>query len=87
MTVIPEPANEDVAPLTNPVPVIVTFWAVAPCPSADGEVEVTVGAELTVKTAEPVALEPSPLVTVTLREPVVAEPEIVTLAVSEVALT
>ena len=28
--VIPVPEKEAVAPLTNPVPVIVTFWLVAP---------------------------------------------------------
>src|SRR5437764_8659851 len=31
LTVIPVPENEAVAPLTKLVPVIVTFWLVAPC--------------------------------------------------------
>ena len=52
-----------------------------------GLVEVTVGAALTVKTSVPVAVLPSPLVTVTLRRPVLAWPAIVMLAVSVVALT
>ena len=42
---------------------------------------------LTVKTPVPVPTPASGLVTVTLRAPVVAEPKMVMLAVSEVALT
>ena len=42
---------------------------------------------MTVKTLVPVPVPPSALVTVTLRAPVVALPEIVMLAVSEVELT
>jgi hypothetical protein len=48
---------------------------------------VTVGAALTVKTPVPVPTPASPLVSVTLRVPVVAAPEIVMLAVTEVELT
>ena len=89
LTVIPVPENEVArdAPVTNPVPVIVMFWLVAPWPRDAGLVEVTVGAALTVKTLVPVPTPASPLVTVTLEAPVVAEPEIVMLAVSVVAFT
>ena len=73
--------------MTKPVPVMVTFWLVAPWPRDAGLVEVTVGAALTVKTSVPVAVLPSPLVTVTLRSPVVAVAGIVMLAVSGVELT
>ena len=70
----------------KPVPVIVTFWLVAPWSQRRGLVEVTVGAALTVKTSVPVPVPASGLVTVTLRAPVVALPAIVMLAVSEVEL-
>jgi hypothetical protein len=86
-TVIPVAENAAVAPDTNPVPVIVTVWLVAPWPSEAGLVDVTVGAAFTVKTLAPVPTPPSPLVTVTLRAPVAALEAIVMLAVSEVALT
>jgi hypothetical protein len=86
-TVMPVPENVAAAPETNPVPVIVMFWLAAPWPRELGLVEETVGAALTVNTLVPVAALPSPLVTVTLRAPVVAFDAIVMLALSEVALT
>ncbi len=87
LTVIPVPENAAVAPETKPVPVIVMFWLAAPWPRELGLVEETVGAALTVNTLVPVAALPSPLVTVTLRAPVVAFDAIVIFALSEVALT
>jgi hypothetical protein len=86
-TVIPVPENDAVAPDANPVPVIVTFWLVAPWPREAGLVDVTAGAALTVNRFVPVATLPSGLVTVTFRVPVVAFPATVMLAVSEVELT
>ena len=86
-TVIPDPENAAVAPVTKPVPVIVTFWLTAPWPREPGLVEVTVGAALTVNAALLVTLLPSPFATVTLREPVVAVLATVMFAVSEVELT
>ena len=47
---MPVPLNATVAPFTKPVPVIVMFWLVAPCPLELGDVEVTVGPALTVNT-------------------------------------
>ena len=66
---------------------IVTFSLVVPWSLALGVAEVTAGAALTVNTPIPVAVLPSPLVTVTLRAPVAAAAVIVMFAVSEVALT
>ena len=48
-TVIPVPENVAFAPFTNPVPVTVMFWLVAPCPLEPGLAEVTVGPPFTVK--------------------------------------
>jgi hypothetical protein len=86
-TVIPAAENATVAPDTNPVPVIVMFWLVAPWPRDAGLVDVTVGAALTVNRPVPVAVLPSPLVMVTFRAPVAAAAEIETLTLNEVALT
>ena len=86
LTVIPVPEKEATAPETNPVPVIVMFWLVAPWAREDGVVEVTAGPTLTVKTLVPVPTPASGLVTVTLLAPVEAPGETVMLAVSEVAL-
>src|ERR1019366_8111927 len=72
LTVIPLPEKVAAAPLTNPVPVTVMFWLVAPSSREDGVVEVTVGAALTGEIPVPGAGGPSPLVTVTLRRPVLA---------------
>ena len=63
------------------------FWLLAPCPRELGAAEVTVGPVVTVNTPMPVAALLSGLVTVALRAPVLAAPEIVMLAVSWVALT
>jgi hypothetical protein len=87
LTVIPAPENVATAPVSNPVPVIVTAWPLWFCANEDGDTEVTVGAAATVKTPAPVPVPVSVLVTVTLLAPSVAPPEIVTLAVSLVALT
>jgi hypothetical protein len=86
-TVIPVPEKAAVAPLTNPVPVIVIDWLEAPWPRELGLVEDTVGPALTVKhpVHEPDCV--SGFVTVTFREPVVAFEVSVTFAVSEVAET
>jgi hypothetical protein len=49
-TVIPAPENDALAPCANPVPAIVMFWFVAPCPRLEGDALVTVGiAATTVK--------------------------------------
>jgi hypothetical protein len=48
-TVIPVPENPTIAPLANPVPVIVTFWLVAPCASDAGLAKLTNGGASTVK--------------------------------------
>ena len=61
----PEKLAASAAPLTKPVPVIVTFWLVAPWSRLLGLVEVTVGAALTVKTLAAAVL-PSPLVRLNL---------------------
>jgi hypothetical protein len=89
LTVIPLPENEAArpGPLSKPVPVIVIVWLVAPWPRELGVVDVAVGAALTVNAPDPVATSPSGLDTDTLRGPMAALPEIVMLAVSEVALT
>ncbi len=63
LTVMPVPEKVAAAPETNPVPVIVTFWPVAPSLSEDGVVEATVGAALIVKTLVPVPTPASGLVT------------------------
>ena len=86
LTVMPVPENETLAPLAKPVPLIVTLWLPAPCPSELGLVEDTVGAALTVKAEVLVAVLPSPLVIETSRAPVLAVEETVTLAVSWVEL-
>ncbi len=86
LTVIPVPEKVAAAPETNPVPVIVMVWLVAPWPREDGLVEVTVGAALTVKIPTPIPVPESGLVTVTLLARVVSEPETVMFAVSDVAL-
>jgi hypothetical protein len=88
-TVIPVPENETAnpEPLSKLVPVIVMFWLVAPWPRELGLVDVTVGPAFTVNAPVAVATSPSGLVTETLRDPVAALPEIVMLAVTEVALT
>ena len=86
LTVIPVPEKVAAAPVTNPVPVIVMFWLVAPSSREDGVVEATVGAALIVKTPVPVPTPASGLVTVMLPVPVGAPCETVMLAVSEVAL-
>jgi len=88
MTVIPDPKlDASGVPLMKSVPMIATLWLVAPWPRDEGFVEVTVGAASTVNALLPVALLPSPLVTVTVREPSVADPEIEIEAVNCVALT
>jgi hypothetical protein len=87
LTVIPVPEKDTLAPLAKPVPVIVTFWLVAPCASAFGLAEPTVGAASTVKIPWPVPAPASGLVTVTFRLPVAAVAAMVTLAVSCVELT
>jgi hypothetical protein len=86
LTVIPVAENDTLAPFTNPVPVIVMFWLLAPCPRELGLVDVTVGAALTVNAPVPVALLLSGLLIVTFRTPVAALPLIEMLAVSELAL-
>ena len=86
LTVTPGP-NDAAAPGWNPVPLIVTFWLVAPWPSAPGAAPLTVGSASTVKAPAPVAVLPSPPVTVTSRAPGVAVPATDTLAVNRVALT
>jgi hypothetical protein len=85
-TVMPEPLKLAVAPLTKPVPVIVMFSFVAPCPLLFGLVEVTAGAALTVNTPVPVPVPPSVFVTVTLRAPVAAPAATVTGTVIVVEL-
>lgn len=72
VAVTPVPENVTVAPLENPVPAIKMFVVVLLFGSEFGVIEVTVGPVLTVKTPVPVAVPPSPFVTVTLRAPVVA---------------
>jgi hypothetical protein len=57
LTVIPVPENEAAAPDLNPVPVSVTFWALAPVASALGLAEVTVGPVLTVSAEGSVAVK------------------------------
>jgi hypothetical protein len=86
-TVIPDPEKLAEAPLTNPVPVTVTAWFVAPSPLDDGLVDVTVGVTLTVKHPVHVPTPASGLVTRTLPAPVVAVGETLMLAVSWVADT
>lgn len=82
MTVIPVPENDAIAPLAKLAPTTVTFWAVAPCPSDDGLVDDTVGPALTLKhpVHEPDA--PPGSVTVTSREPMVADVATETFAVT-----
>ena len=86
-TVIPVPENAARAPLAKPVPLIVTFWLVAPCASAAGLAELTVGAASTVNTPPPVAADESGLVTVTFPAPLAADRAIVMFAVSCEELT
>jgi hypothetical protein len=86
LTVIPDPNEAASEPLMKPVPVIVMAWLLAPCPRELGLNEEIVGAALTVN-ALALAMLPSPLVTVTVRRPMVAVEEIVMFAVTEVALT
>jgi hypothetical protein len=87
LTVTPAPNEEaSEAPLTKPLPLIVTVWFEAPWPRELGLVEVTVGAALTVKIAVPVAELLSGLVTVTSRVPVVALELMLMFAVSELEL-
>src|ERR671936_329917 len=70
LTVIPEPNDAASAgPLSKLVPVIVTFWLVAPCPREAGLVEDTVGGPLTVNAPLAVAVPAPGLVTVTSRGP------------------
>jgi hypothetical protein len=85
MTVTPLPVAMAVAPLSKPVPVSVTVWLLEPWPRDDGLADVTVGAALTVK-IEPLAVVPSPLVTVTVRAPGVALPATVMTTLSVVGL-
>src|SRR5436190_1734647 len=73
-----------VAPIANPFPEIVSEPEV-PFGREGGVIDVTVGV-VTVKTAVPIAVPPSPLVSVTSRVPVVAVPAIVMFAVSWLAL-
>jgi len=84
---MPVPLNTTVAPLAKPVPVIVTVVGPVPWAIALSDVEVTVGAALTVNTPVPVPVPPSVFVTVTLCAPSVAEAVTVTGSVIVVALT
>jgi hypothetical protein len=86
-TVMPLAEKADDAPLAKPVPEIVTFWLVAPRPLELGLVEVTVGGAFTVKHPVHDPVSRSGFVTVMFREPVVAFPATVMLAVSWVAET
>ena len=81
-TVIPLAEKADDAPLAKPVPVIVTFWLVAPRPRELGLVDVTVGGALTVKHPVQEPLSRSVFVTVMFRVPVVAFAASVMFAVS-----
>ena len=85
-TVMPVPENAAMAPFTKPVPVTVRLPVTGRVAEV-GATEATVGAALTMNTLAPVAVLPSPVVTVTLRAPVAAAPVIVMFAVSDVALT
>ena len=86
LTVIPAP-NPTAEVGSKPVPVIVTFWLVAPWPSALGLSVAIVGALLTVNAPVAAALLPSPLVSVTSWAPVLEVPDTVMFAVTCVALT
>jgi hypothetical protein len=86
-TVMPEAENVAAAPETNPVPLTVMLWLVAPRPLELGLADVTVGLAFTVKQVEHVPVPASPLVTVIDRKLVVALPEIVMFAVTCVAET
>jgi hypothetical protein len=85
LTVMPEP-NEDVAPLTKPVPLIATD-SLPPRSPELGLIDVPFGAEMTVNplTSEPTP--PSEFVTVTVRAPVLAADSIEILLDSSVELT
>lgn len=86
LTVIPLPLTATVAPLTNPLPVIVSVCESVPAVIALGERAVVAGAGSTAMASAPSALELSGLVTVTFREPVEAVALTETVAVSDVAL-
>ena len=85
LTVMPEP-NEDVAPLTKPLPLIATD-SLPPRSPELGLIDVTFGAASTVKAPDNESAPPSLFVTVTVRAPVLANELIEILAVSSVELT
>lgn len=85
-TVIPAPKDDaSCAPLSKPVPWIVTLRLLAPSSPDPGEAEAIVGAGFTENT-DPVAISPSGFVTLTVRAPIAAVEAIVMFAVSCVAL-
>ena len=85
VTVMPEP-NEDVAPLKKPVPLITTN-SLPPRSPELGDVDVTFGAERTVKAPASEPTPPSAFVTVTVRTPGLAADSIEILLDSSVELT
>jgi hypothetical protein len=86
LTVMPDPENATVAPLTKKLPVMAMFWLVAPWPRELGVAEATVGTDATVKQFEHEPAPVSGFVTVMLRVPVVALVAIVMLTVIWVLL-
>jgi hypothetical protein len=85
-TVMPVPLRVTAAPVTKPVPVMVSSWLTAPWPRVAGLTEVKAGAAFTVKAPFAVTVPPSVLVIVRFRADTVALGAMVTFAVSEVAL-
>jgi hypothetical protein len=81
LTVIPLPEKAMLAPLTNPLPVIVMAWLDRPWRSELGLSDVTVGRAVTVNALPSDPTPPSRFVTVTVRAPRVAvvETEMLTL--------
>ena len=84
LTTMPDP-NEDVAPLTKPLPLIATD-SLPPRSPELGLTDVTFGAASTVKAPDSESDPPSVFVTVTARAPVLANELIEILTVSSVEL-